>query len=903
MFGKEVPMTTGQTDSRSDPNAGLQGPRAFSPDSKQVASASPRHPKNAVAELAPARLSFDESVTDAGTTRLESRFPLSFSWFPVVAGCSVTLAGVLVFIGWQFEIATLRAELPGIAPIQPGIAVFLVLGGLALAFLAKRHASRSCQVLGIICASLVAAWGTLHLFEYLYTGIFGPRDLAFSSLASLSDLPFKGSTSIWAALPICLLGFAPLFLNTRRHHWFGESLIVLPLSITFLGLVSEAFRVATVSGPAADRPSSLPAVLVFLLLELGYLWARKDRGWMGILTGYSLGGSLARRLLPFAILVPFGLAWLRVVAEQANVLKPDMGSVLYALSIIFVQSFLILLYAVAVNRTDRERKEAEAFVRNLLRTGARLNSTLDLETLLTILVNEAIRLVNAESGMAGLRTVEGMASPRYLLRGKSISAQEHWRPGEGLPGWIAEHKVSYRSNEASTDPLIDQHLCARFDVRSVLSTPILDARGNVLGFFEVHNKREGGFTDEDERRLSAVAQSAASAIQNALAYRQLREAEKALKEADRHKDEFLAILAHELRNPLAPLRNGLQIVRLATHDADAVNQASTIMERQLGHMVRLVDDLLDMSRISRGKVELRMTRVEMATVIQQAIETSRPIIEQAGHDLKIEVPCEPILVEADVTRLTQVFANLLNNAAKFTEPGGQIRLSVERHSTEAVVKVRDNGMGIPVHMLPKVFEVFTQVEQSLERAQGGLGIGLSLVRGLVELHGGSVEAKSQGDGMGSEFTVRLPVVQSHTEVHSTEVPADPPTLRRRILVVDDNRDSATSLAMMLTIMGNETQTAHDGEEGLNVAAEFRPEVVLMDIGMPKMNGYDAARRIRTESWGQEIILVAVTGWGQDDDRRRSREAGFDHHIVKPVEPAALVQILNAFSVPKTPALE
>jgi PAS domain S-box-containing protein len=372
-----------------------------------------------------------------------------------------------------------------------------------------------------------------------------------------------------------------------------------------------------------------------------------------------------------------------------------------------------------------------------------------------------------------------------------------------------------------------------------------------------------------------------------------RQLEQALKEADRHKDEFLATLAHELRNPLAPIRNGLQIMRLAPHDAEALVQARGMMERQLGHMVRLIDDLLDLNRVSRGKVELRQERVSLLKVIQQAVETSRPLIEAGRHDLTLDVRPDPIYVKADPLRLAQVFANLLNNAAKYTEQGGRVTLTLTQHGGQAVVSVRDNGVGIPAHMLAKIFDVFTQVERSLDKTQGGLGIGLSLVKKLVEMHGGSVEAKSEGYGMGSEFSVRLPVVpalagEPQDEFVDTKTVPSP---RRRILVVDDNRDSANSLSMLLRIMGNDAQTAHDGLEALDVGAAFEPDVILLDIGMPKLDGYETARRIRQQAWGKNVVLVAQTGWGQAGDKQRSQEVGFNFHMVKPVDPLALEKLL------------
>ena len=372
-----------------------------------------------------------------------------------------------------------------------------------------------------------------------------------------------------------------------------------------------------------------------------------------------------------------------------------------------------------------------------------------------------------------------------------------------------------------------------------------------------------------------------------------------LREQDQRKDEFLATLAHELRNPLAPIRNGLQILRLAKSDPEATEKVRVMMERQLGQMVHLIDDLLDLSRISRGKIDLRRERIELAKAIQQAIETSRPAIEQADHELLIEMPPDPIYVNADLTRLAQMFTNLLNNAAKYTERGGHIRVTVQHLGAEAVVSVQDNGIGIPPHMLQYVFEMFTQVDRHLERSQGGLGVGLSIVQRLVEMHGGSIEARSDGEGSGSEFVVRLPVaLPLVTDKPSDQVNLVRHTAHHRILIVDDNLDSAASLAMLLTMMGNQTLTAHGGQEALSVAAAFRPDVVFLDIGMPKLNGYEVCRRLRQEAWGKDVMLIALTGRGQDEDKRLSLEAGFDSHMVKPVLPGALEALLAGATVAK-----
>jgi PAS domain S-box-containing protein len=368
-----------------------------------------------------------------------------------------------------------------------------------------------------------------------------------------------------------------------------------------------------------------------------------------------------------------------------------------------------------------------------------------------------------------------------------------------------------------------------------------------------------------------------------------------LSEADRRKNEFLATLAHELRNPLAPISNAVQILRhrheLEPQDIEA---ASGLLERQVAQMSRLVDDLLDMSRITRGHIELRRERVDLGDVVMQAVEATRALYQSMNHDLKVVMPDEPIIVYADAARLAQVFGNLLNNACKFTDRGGHVSLTVEYRDGEAEIRVRDDGIGIAPSELPKVFEMFTQLDTSLERSRDGLGIGLTLVKTLVEMHGGSVRVHSEGVGRGSEFIVRLPSVEG-TRLRSSAPAVSTPLRPRRILVVDDNEDGAESLSMLLEFSGHETSVAYDGIAALEAAERMKPDVILLDIGLPGLNGYQVARRIRQTSWGMDVALVAITGWGQDEDRHRSREAGFDAHMVKPVEPEELARILARMS--------
>jgi PAS domain S-box-containing protein len=406
---------------------------------------------------------------------------------------------------------------------------------------------------------------------------------------------------------------------------------------------------------------------------------------------------------------------------------------------------------------------------------------------------------------------------------------------------------------------------------SLTISPIKDDSGNVIGASKIaRDVTKQKRLEVDLRRLAAD-----------------------LSATDRRKNEFLATLAHELRNPLAPMSNMLEVLKRSNGDTEILKSAHDTIERQLAQMVRLVDDLLDLNRITHDRLELRRSEVELSSVIQQAVEVARPLIDSAGHKLIVDLPDEPIYLNADRARLAQLFGNLLNNSSKYTSAEGTISLNAERIDGEVLVTVKDNGAGIPQDKLDSIFDMFMQVDRTSEQSQAGLGIGLTLVKRLTEMHGGSIEARSAGEGQGSEFVVRLPVLSKPAAASSSGPAAHDSRAERRILIVDDNRDSADSLAMLLEITGNKTYMAHDGVEALEAVEKYRPEVVLLDIGLPRLDGHEVCRR--KQPWGKNIVVIALTGWGQEDDRRKSEEAGFNGHLVKPVDYDKLLELLSSLT--------
>jgi signal transduction histidine kinase len=412
-------------------------------------------------------------------------------------------------------------------------------------------------------------------------------------------------------------------------------------------------------------------------------------------------------------------------------------------------------------------------------------------------------------------------------------------------------------------------------------------RSKAKVFFDLHKQKVLLARQRDELKLSAAENS--RLLEESLQY------SNALKEADRRKDEFLATLAHELRNPLAPIRNGLNVLRLS-NDQKINAEVRDMMERQMAHLIRLIDDLMDVSRVSQGKIDLRTEVITIQSVIQAAVEASRPLINASGHKLTLQVSPEDIWLKGDLTRLSQTLGNLLNNAAKYTPHGGGIYLTVTSQDNELVVSVEDTGMGINRDMLERVFDLFTQADHSLDRSQGGLGIGLALVKRLVEMHKGRIYAESAGEGKGSKFTMVLPIFYpSESPKEATPSETDEPLLNPlKILVVDDNVESAMTTSWMLELIGHEAILSHDGLDAIAKAKDIKPDVVLLDIGLPGMNGYEVCRELRKDAALKDILIVAQTGWGQPNDKKKAKDFGFDHHLTKPINMEQLSALLNPY---------
>ncbi len=549
-------------------------------------------------------------------------------------------------------------------------------------------------------------------------------------------------------------------------------------------------------------------------------------------------------------------------------------------------------------RAEEATRRQAAQLRGLAEVGARVSVAHDVRSVLGIVAEEARRLIGSDRAAIGL---DGAAWHGPALTsvadapGPRASTPADAPPAADAPGLPALVRSARRPVRLGPEVLRDLREAGRAGTgaggppprRGWLAAPLIGRDGRDLGLIELSDKDDGDFTEDDESLVVQLAQMAAVAVENAGLYQELRE-------KDRRKDEFLAMLAHELRNPLAAIGNAVQVTT-RSGSGDGAAWSTEVIGRQVRNLSRLIDDLLDVSRITRGKIRLRRERIDADAAIRGAVESARPLIADRGHELSVDSG-PGLWLDADPTRLEQVVANLLNNAAKYTEGRGHIGLSARREGGEVVIRVVDDGVGIPPDSLARMFELFAQADRSLARSEGGLGIGLTLVRSLAEMHGGSVVARSEGPGLGSEFVVRLPAAEGGPPPAAMAPggPAGRPEAdgrASRVLVVDDNVDTARGMARLLGLLGHDVTVVHTGPDALEAARRCAPEYVLLDIGLPGMDGYEVASRLRLEDGTRGATIVAVSGYGQDDDRRRSKRAGFDHHLVKPIDPDALLTLL------------
>jgi signal transduction histidine kinase/ActR/RegA family two-component response regulator len=820
-------------------------------------------------------------------------------------GLYVLVAGVVSFAGWVFDLPRLAdwADL-GIS-IQPNTAVAAMAMGAALLFLAarRRHAA-------LVAASIAGTIGAATLFEHLSgVDLRIDRLLLFDRAWGSGGTLAPGRMGPPGAIAWTLLG-AGVWLTSsgRRARGAAAALSIVVMLLSALSLVGYLFNVQQFYALPRLTAIALQTATMIFAASIGLMFAVPERGLAATSHREDAGSLLLRRMVVPVFLVPLLFGWLRLEGERAGLYDTAFGDAAF---VIFTTTALLALLAVTARHLGRSAsalEEAAHTQRVLARIGelaAKLRDTGNLLEAISETVAKALSV-----SRCGFARVE-------LERGQFIVERDYhedWRSIAG-PLSIFDYGRHLLEDGRAGRPTIvadvrrdrdmGDELKKRFEeihIRSQINVP-LHREGRWVANLWVAHHEPRQWTDHDVELLSGVAERVWLVLEKARAVEEQRaalqalaEREAALREADRRKNEFLATLAHELRNPLAPVVTALELIKVARGDLEMIERCRVMMDRQLGHTVRLVDDLLDVSRLSRDSIELRRERIDLESVVESAMEAVRPLAEETGHEIEIELPSEPVRLDADPVRLSQVLTNLLTNACKYTPPGGRITLGAQRRGAAVEVRVTDTGIGMPPELIPSAFEIFSQLNRPVAPVPGGLGIGLSLVKSLVEKHGGTISAHSEGPGHGTEFVVTLPVEEEAEAIEITEEDdassSSVPVATGRVLVVDDNIDAANTLAAMLSLSGYETEVTHDGASAVEKAAWYSPSAILLDIGLPDMNGYDVCRAIRQQPSGQGVRIVAVTGWGAAEDRSRSADAGFDAHLVKPVSPPALLQTLS-----------
>jgi PAS domain S-box-containing protein len=772
----------------------------------------------------------------------------------LAAAAYAVIGGVIALVGWYSGIGRLTDWWNTGIAVKANTAIAVVITAITIIVIVLLPTAK---LLGRWVGVFVALIGALTIFEYLAGYDLGIDTLVFDEPQDANSMSAPGRMGLPTAASLLGLGFALFLLasNRSRERTIGIGLTIAVLAVSTLSLTGYWYGADAIY--VIPRVSGIAVQTATMLLALGIalLTAQPDRQPVITIFEDSAAGVLARRIIPAAFAVPLILGWMRVIGPRANLYDHAFGAALRSVLEIAMLGGLSWWTIQAVRMRDIHQRRADS---------------------------------ERHAGEQRLRSViDSSAVPFTVLA-----------PVKDDSGTIIDFSWAYINTAAAKTLLMKPEKLVGKRVTEI--TPKIWSEPNLFENYSAVALRQE--VREFERHLIVKGtetwfQVVASPLDGSVAIwaadmTERKQQEVELRTLDRRKDEFLATLAHELRNPLAPIRQAALLAKKNTITETQRQWCQDVIERQVQHMALLLEDLLDVSRITRGILELRKQPTALAAMIESAVETAKPLIESRRHTLKIDIPTELVELDIDPLRMSQAISNLLSNAAKYTNVGGSIQVSATCSQSDLVLSVTDNGIGIPQEELASIFVMFSQVKSAQERSEGGLGIGLSLTKGLIELHAGTIEARSAGQGLGSSFIVKLPnarVTSGNNNVRAT-APTHP-VLRKRILLADDNRDAAVSLAMLLRSDGHEVRLAHDGDEAVNAFELFNPDIVLLDIGMPRRSGYEVANHIRSTS--RSAMLIAITGWGQISDREKSTAAGFDHHLTKPVDYAQLVALLAA----------
>lgn len=766
--------------------------------------------------------------------------------------------------------------------------------GYALLSLAPSPARRRVAAVTITAAGII---GGLSGFEYA-TGLdLGIDELLARDAWSDGAARYPNRMSPSAAFCFVLLAACP-WLITRRSQLsaaLGQACAVVTLGVCSIALVGYSYSASILYQPLPYVGLS-PYTAVADLLLVGAAFAmRPDVGLGRALTSTSIGGYLARRLLPITLLLPVVVGWLLLDSDHRSHLTPAESHAVLATAVALVMAPTVLFLALSLDRLERGRLEAEDFLRSAAELTSALARARSVDDVTCATLDLGLPALGARAGTMLRLSDDGKELRHLASRGypeEDVRAYSTLSVDDNLPLAVAVKKREPVFLGSSEQRDREFPSLSSFTAHGSWAALPLEGSRGVLGAIGLSFAAGQRFDKTTRSRARQLAWQCAQALDRALLFDSEQHARQRAEAASRAKDEFLAMLGHELRNPLSPILTSLHLMEL--RDATSSVKEREVIKRQVSHMVRLVDDLLDVSRIASGRVELKKEVVELSAIASAALELTMPLFEQRQHRLVVEVPSQGLTVDVDRGRMVQVVANLLTNSAKYSSVGAQVELRAERHDDEVRVRVIDNGVGIAPELLGSVFDLFVQGARTLDRSEGGLGLGLSLVKSLVELHGGQVSAKSDGPGRGSEFSITLPLAApDQAQVGGRPTRVSPlPNHTQRILLVDDNRDAADSTAQVLREVGHQVRVAYDGPTALGLSEELAPNVALLDIGLPVMDGYELARRLRDQHASPQLKLIALTGYGQKADRERSLQAGFDAHLVKPVAMDELLSLVS-----------